>query len=483
MSAGNNVMESRAKIFAGPKVRRLRRSLGLSQTQMASELDFSVSYLNLVERDQRPISAQLLLRLAEVYDVNISELAGNREARAFADMREILSDPLFKGLDITKAELQEVAGASPAMTEAMTRLYKSWRESVERSTALSEQVVSEAGGSSGASFPNDQVRNFLQANQNYFPELDEAAELLFESIGLDSGNSLTALSKYLQEQHGITVRVMPSEILPDSLRHFDRHRRQLMLSELLRSSAKTFQAAYLIGLLEYGPMIDRALESENFEGEEAPRLARISLANYFAGALIMPYTKFRNAAEVLKYDVEHLAQRYNTSFEQTCHRLTTLQRPGKKGVPFFFIRLDAAGNVSKRFSAGTYHFSRFGGTCPLWNVHDCLSQPGRIGTQIIQMPDGTTYFSVARSVERGVTPFGEPRQRLAVALACDIKHARKMVYAKGHDLTDIDATPVGPNCKLCERPNCAQRAHPPLSRKMVLDERSRGVSAYRFSLD
>ncbi len=142
--------------------------------------------------------------------------------------------------------------------------------------------------------------------------------------------------------------------------------------------------------------------------------------------------------------------------------------------------MDKAGNVSKRFSAGRFHFSRFGGTCPLWNVHDTFSTPGRIFTQIIQMPDNTTYFSVARTVTRVGALYGQPDQQLAIGIGCDISHARELVYVKGHDLENLEFTPVGTNCRLCDRPACPQRAHPPVSSKVVMDERFRGLSAFGF---
>ncbi|WND03428.1 short-chain fatty acyl-CoA regulator family protein [Temperatibacter marinus] len=476
-------MDAQSKIFAGPKIRRLRRELGLSQSRMASELGFSTSYLNLVERDQRPVSAQFLLRLAEVYDLDLATLAGSGDARAFAEVAEILSDPLFKGIDISKADIQDSVASAPQMAEAMARLYRAYQQARERTSELSLHMTEEGGEVPSTQLPNDQVRDFLQNNQNYFPELDEAAELLSEELGLNGKNNLEALGTHLELTTAVRPRFMPTDVLPDTLRHFDRHRRQLMLSEMLTPSAATFQIAYLIGLLNYGPTIDLCLDKANFQGDEAVRLAKISLANYFAGALLMPYSKFHGAAENLSYDIEHLAQRFGTSFEQAAHRLTTLQRPGKKGIAFFFLRVDAAGNVSKRFSAGSFPFSKFGGTCPLWNVHESFVTPGKIHSQMIEMPDETRFFSVARTVERGVTPYGEPRQRLAVALVCDLKNAAALAYAKGHNLEANDAAPVGPNCRLCERPSCAQRAHPPLSRKLVLDERSRGISAYNFEMD
>ncbi len=469
------------KIFAGPRIRRLRRERGLSQSQMSSELGFSTSYLNLVERNQRPVSAQFLLRLAEVYDVELAAFAGTDEARAFADLSEIIADPMFKSLGLLRSELQDMADSAPRAVDAFTLLYKSFQQAKQNATELSSQFAERGGMELDAVFPVDEVRDFIHDRKNYFAELDEAAESTHEELGLQRDDAFMVLSGRLDEEHGVRVRIMPHEVMPETLRHFDLHRRQLLISEMLDASARIFQLAVQLAQLEFKPMIQRIADTHSFQTEEARRLVRISLANYFAGALLMPYGRFLADAKALKYDIEHLGRRYHTSFEQVSHRLTTLQRPGERGVPFFFIRVDKAGNISKRFSAGRFHFSRFGGTCPLWQVHDTFTIPGRIATQIIQMPDSTTYFSIARTVKRVGALYGQPDQQLAIGLGCDIAFARDLVYAKGHDLEQPDATPVGPNCRLCERPACPQRANPPLTRNLVLDERSRGISAYRFS--
>lgn len=469
------------KIFAGPRIRRLRREQGLSQSQMASELGFSTSYLNLVERNQRPVSAQFLLRLAEVYDIELTAFAGTDEARAFADLSEVLADPMFKGLSLSRSEMQDMADAAPRAVDAFTLVYKSFQQARQSASELSNQVVERGGAGRESSFPVDEVRDFIHDHKNHFPELDEAAETLHEELGLQRDDAFMVLCGRLDEEHGIRVRIMPHEVMPETLRHFDQHRRQLLISEMLDASARVFQLAFQLATLEYKAMIQRIGDVHTWQTEEARRLVRISLGNYFAGALLMPYRRFLENAKSLKYDIEHLGRRFGTSFEQVSHRLTTLQRPGERGIPFFFIRVDKAGNISKRFSAGRFHFSRFGGTCPLWQVHDTFTTPGRIVSQIIRMPDDTTYFSVARTVRRVGALYGEPEQQLAIGLGCDIAYARDLIYAKGHDLESPDATPVGPNCRLCERPACPQRANPPLTRNLVLDERSRGISAYRFS--
>ncbi len=474
------------KIFAGPRIRRMRRERGVSQSQMAEELGFSTSYLNLVERNQRPVSAQFLLRLAEVYDIDLAAFAGSDEAKALADLSDIFADPLFKDIDVSRADMQEFAEAGPRATEAFVHLYKAFDTTRQRSLELSSRFADRDLGAdlrSDMASPLDEVRDFIHDARNYFPELDEAAEKLHSQLKMQAEDAFMVLSTRLEEEHGVDVRVMPTEVMPENLRFYDRHRRQLMLSELMNRSGRNFQIAYQIGLTEQSALISSLVNAGGFSSEEGRRLARISLANYFAAALLMPYGRFLADAQSLRYDVEHLTRRYGTSFEQVCHRLTTLQRPGSKGVPFFIIRVDNAGNVSKRFSASKYHFSRLGGTCPRWNVHDTFANPGRIATQLIQMPDETTYISVARTVRRVGRNYTGAGQQLALGLGCDVKYAAELIYSDGMNIEKPTPTPVGPNCRLCERPSCAQRAHPPVTRKLVLDERSRGVSSYRFQSD
>jgi hypothetical protein len=267
----------------------------------------------------------------------------------------------------------------------------------------------------------------------------------------------------------------------ETLRRFDRHRRQLLISELVDGPGCAFQLAFQIALSECTPAFDTIIARAGALDDTSRRLYRITLANYFAGCALMPYQPFLTAAESLGYDIHVLAQRFNTGFEQVCHRLTTLQRPNARGVPFFMLRVDNAGNVSKRFSSGTFPFSKFGGTCPLWNVHSTFDTPDRLLKQVIELPDGSRYFSVAQMVRRPVAPHPLAQPRFAIGLGCEIRHAARLVYASGMDLDKSEGTPIGINCRLCERENCAQRAEPPLTRTLILDENTRRVTSFAFS--
>jgi len=267
----------------------------------------------------------------------------------------------------------------------------------------------------------------------------------------------------------------------ETLRRFDRHRRQLLISELVDGPGRTFQLAFQLGLSECNSAFETIVGRAGALDETPRRLYRITLANYFAAAVLMPYAAFHGAAEALSYDLQVLGQRFNVGFEQVCHRLTTLQRPTARGVPFFMLRVDNAGNVSKRFSSGTFPFSKFGGTCPLWNVHSTFDTPDRLLKQVIELPDASRYFSIAQMVRRPPAPHGQPQPRFAIGLGCEIRHAPKLVYASGMDLAKEEGTPIGVNCRLCERENCSQRAEPPITRTLILDENTRRVSSFAFS--
>lgn len=472
--------ESGKKLFVGPRFRRIRQQLGLSQTQIAEGLGISPSYINLIERNQRPVTAQILLRLAETYDLDLRDLATADEDRFFAELNEIFSDPLFRQIDLPKQELRDLAELCPGVTHALQRLYAAYTEARRGETLVAAQMADREGSQFEAN-PIERVRDLIEANRNYFPELETAAETLRDELNVPAEGLYAALVTRLREKHSIVTRVMPVDVMRETLRRFDRHRRQLLISELVDNPGRSFQLASQIGFAECGPGIDAIVGRAGPLDDTARRLYRITLANYFAAAAMMPYQAFHSAAEALSYDVHVLAQRFNAGFEQICHRLTTLQRPNARGVPFFMLRVDNAGNVSKRFSSGTFPFSKFGGTCPLWNVHSTFDMPDRLLSQVIELPDGNRYFSIAQMVRRPVAPYPQPQPRFAIGLGCEIRHAAKLVYATGMDLEKAEGTPIGVNCRLCERENCSQRAEPPITRSLILDETTRRVSSFAFS--
>jgi XRE family transcriptional regulator, fatty acid utilization regulator len=473
--------ETGKKLFVGPRFRRVRQQLGLSQTQIAEGLGISPSYVNLIERNQRPVTAQILLRLAETYDLDLRDLATADEDRFFAELNEVFSDPLFRQIELPKQELRDLAELCPGVTHALQRLYAAYTEARRGETLVAAQMADRNEGTQFEANPIERVRELIETNRNYFAELEQAAENLRDELGVPAEALYAALAGRLREKHSIVTRIMPVDVMRETLRRFDRHRRQLLISELVEGSARTFQLAFQIGLAECAPLLETIVGRAGALDDAPRRLYRITLANYFAAAVMMPYQSFLTAAEALNYDLHVLVQRFNAGFEQVCHRLTTLSRPNARGIPFFMLRVDNAGNVSKRFSSGTFPFSKFGGTCPLWNVHSTFDTPDRLLKQVIELPDGTRYFSIAQMVRRPVAPHPLPQPRFAISVGCEIRHAAKLVYAAGMDLETAEGTPIGVNCRLCERENCSQRAEPPITRTLILDENTRRVSSFVFS--
>lgn len=471
------------KVMLGHKIRRLRRDLGLTQAQMAERLGLSPSYFNLIENNQRPATVSLLLKLSQVFEIDIQAFADTDEVRLAGQLTEVFGDPLFQDCDIKKHDLRELASAAPNLAQAVLDLYRAYREAHEATRALAERVADrdKLAVLQTKAFPLEEVRDFFQDHENHFPELEQAAESLRQQAGLVQGDLRRGLSDHLARVHQVRVKRMPVEVMGSAIRRFDLHSRRLLLSELLSPQARAFHLAVSIGLLEHEPLLERIAAEANFSSDDARNLARVGLANYFGGAVLLPYDQFFPAVRALRYDIELLQHRFDASFEQVCHRLTTLQRPGARGVPFFLIRVDKAGNVSKRFSAAPLQFARFGGACPRWNVYDAFSSPGVLHTQLAEMPDGTLYFFVARSVTKTGGGYRSPPQRFALALGCEASHAAQLVYGDGLQLGSREAAvPIGVNCRLCERLDCSQRAFPPLNHALIVDQNLRGHSAFYF---
>jgi len=469
------------KIFAGPRLKRLRRERQLTQARMAEELDVSPSYLNLMERNQRPLTVQVLLRLTDVYGLDPRDFIESAADQSIGEIEQILADPLFRDASVPRAEVQDAAEHSPALVAAMTRLYRAYAAAREAGEA---GVL--AGGDRDRAEPRlgdspiDRIRGILQEARNHFPELEEAAETFAADIATGGHDLFLAVSEHLRTRHGIRVRVLPLEVMGDRLRWFDPHRRQLMISEVMDPSGRTFQTAYQLASTEFGTLMSTLAARLEPQDELSRKMLRITLSNYFAAALIMPYAKFHEAAELVGYDVELLGAKFGASFEQVAHRLTTLARPTSRGIPFFLVRVDIAGNVSKRFSSSRFPFAHSGGTCPLWNIHASFAEPGKILTQVVELPDGSQWFSIARTVRRAATAFGKIQPQYAIGLGCEIKYARRLAYGKKLDLAALDAMPIGINCRLCDRPACPQRAAPPALRPLLVDESTRNVSPFTF---
>ena len=455
------------KLYLGPRLRVLRRELGLNQTQMAEELGVSPSYLNHLERNQRPLTAQMLLRLAQTYDIDMRDFVAGANQAAASDLHAIFADDLVRDIGIPRHEVLEIAENYPSVTEAITRLYRALSDLRH----VPDRV--ERLGSSKLASPLDWLNDLLEQRRNHFPEIDAAAERLSAELGPSAATLQRALPEQLHQRYGITVEVMPQRALQGSLRFFDYHRRRLMLSELLPPSSRLFGTAYQLAIQALADEIEGVAARAAPPDQETARLLRLALVNYAAAALLMPYAAFAQAAEDSQHDLDLLAGRFGTSIEQVAHRLTTLGRQGARGVPFFLLRIDSAGNISKRIAAEAHLLARVGGSCARWDVHRALRLPGETVAQLVEMPDQTRFLTVARAMPRTAAP-----GMTIMVLGCEAKYARKLVYGDALDLER--AMPIGPACHICERPECADRALPPVTRALDVHQYQRPTSPFPF---
>jgi predicted transcriptional regulator len=393
----------------------------------------------------------------------------------------VFGDPMLENVDVIAQDVRELATAYPMAAEAVVRLYEAFRAARASAQDLAETLSRDAGyGEAHPSrFPSEEVGDFIQQKMNYFPEIEDAAESLRHKANLKSDFMFVGLVDYLKRTADVKVRVEQASRMHSAVRNYDPQQRLLLLSEGLRRGSRNFQLASQVGLITEGHLIDRIVSEASLTTEGARASCRVALANYFAAAVLMPYDPFLDSARKERYDIELLGHRFESSFEQTCHRLATLRRPGAEGIPFHMLRVDIAGNMSKRFSASGLRIPRFTGACPRWNTFGAFLTPGMIRTQLSQMPDGQVFFGVARTVGKESGGFSATRPQYAIGLGCDVAHAGEMVYADGLNLASRDAVvPVGPSCRLCERMDCEQRAYPPVHSPFTVDENRRGVSFY-----
>lgn len=464
------------KLMAGHAVRRLRRQHGLAQAAMAEMLGISPSYLNLVERNQRPVSAMLLVRLAETFDFDPRTLAAGEPGGGEAALRRRLGDPLFADLEIDRNELSEWLGAAPGGAEAFARAFDRW-QGTGMPTAAADARTDD---------PATLVRRAIERWRNHFPDLDAQAEALADELRLAGADPYGAMVERLRVKHGLAVRILPVEVLPDLLRRLDLHARQLQLSELLAPASRTFAAALQLAQMEARSEIDALVRGAALTDRGAERLLRRHLQGCFAAAVMMPYGRFLRACEATGYDVELLERRFGAGFEQVAHRLTTLQRVGARGLPFFMIRIDRAGQVSKRYSgASAATLVEADGRCPLWSLTHVFERPGHLHAELVEVAEGdgtSRWFTLSRTVappgrrQSGVAP------SFAVGIGVAAGQAGVLAAARGVVL-DGPATPTGLGCRRCPRADCAQRSLPPAGRALLVSERERGVSAWAFAGD
>jgi hypothetical protein len=448
--------------------------------QLAERLGISPSYLNLIESNRRPLPAALLIKLAQLFGVDIHAFGVDDDARLVHDLLEAFADPLFDAYQLTSPDLRDLALNHPSVARATLALYTSYKTQRAASDELAARLDGEESSGPGSSLlPSEEVSDLIQSRMNYFPELEEGAEELWKKARLDPEEIYPGLVRYLDKQYGVHVRIARGEAERGILRRFDAEKQILTLSELLPTRSRTFQLAHQIALLTDHARIDRLVVDAHLTTDESRGLARVALANYFAGAVLMPYARFLEACRQERYDLDVIGRRFRVGFEQLCHRFTTLRRPGAEGVPFHMIRIDVAGNISKRFSASGIRFARFSGACPRWNVFAAFMTPGMIRIQLSRFADGATYFCIARTIHKDSGGYHAQQPVQSIGLGCRIEHAREMVYSDGIDLESAQtATPVGVTCRLCERSDCEQRAFPSIRQPLQVDENVRGISLY-----
>ena len=469
-------MPSERRLYVGPTLRRLRRDHGLTQADMAADLDVSASYIALLERNHRPLSAEMLLRLAQAYKLDVASLANHDSSDHAARLQAVLRDPMFADIELPALETADVTTNFPGITEALLRLYTAYQEeqlALADHSAEARNLGDER--SPDGSDPVAESRRFLAARRNCFPGLDETAERLSQAV---AGHE--SLAGYMKARHDLRVRRLPSSVMVGSLRRLDRHRKEVLIDDGLDTASQMFQLALQLAYLELTDDVSAVVSEGSFATDSGERLTRRALASYAAAAILMPYGAFAKAAETRRYDVEALARQFGASFEQTAHRLTTLQKPGAERVPFFFIRVDPAGNVSKRLDGAGFPFARHGGGCPLWSVHQAFRTPREIVIQWLELPDGQRFFSIARTVTAGGGGFGNPRVERAIALGCAAEHAGRLVYTEGQP-PPAHATPIGVTCRLCHRADCTARSAPPIGRQILSDDLRRTSAPFGFS--
>ncbi|MGB5077950.1 MAG: short-chain fatty acyl-CoA regulator family protein [Sphingorhabdus sp.] len=467
---------SRRRIFAGTRLRDLRQGRGLKQSEMATLLGISVSYLSQLEHDDRPLTPSLLETLTRDFSLDWQEFETDSVTRRFAALREAAADPLFTN-PLSAEQLAKISEQQPALADQFVALHAAYQRTGERLQIVDEALASDNAG--GSRLPWEEVRDWFHLGGNYVDRLDCAAEALANQLMKTSiSPSGESIERLLKDRFAISIAYGAQS----GVRDFDATMGHLVIDQSQPIESQKFQLAYQLVALALQGDISQVVEKAGLRTASARQLLFVGLANYTAGALLMPYGQFRDEARNLRHDIDRLRQVFGVSFEQACHRLSTLQRPAARGVPFFFCRVDMAGNITKRHSATRLQFARFGGACPLWIVHEAVAIPDRILVQLAETPDGVRYISMAKGLVKPSGSYARAPRRYAVALGCEVEHAREFIYADGLDLTSAySATQIGISCRICPRADCDQRAFPPSDRAIIVDPDRRDIVPYRIA--
>ena len=470
---------SQVDLKIGPKIKSFRRQLGLQANKLAEQLGISASYLNLIESGKRKIDGDLLLKVCEELKIELSDLTNKSDLNLVNDISELLDDKLFEDLDIVGPEVKDLVNTNPKIAKALIKLGDNFKQKDHEIINKVENLSGKIIDSRKTAFPGEVISDFLQEKKNYFPKLEEFANNVFEKVQKNNRTRYVALCEFLKTEYSITVKdVIPDEGKPFS-KIFDKNKKELLLSDYNSLETKKLHAAAQIAQEGAMKELNDYLSEFKFPTEESKRLTQIALLNYCGAAILMPYKLLHSECKKLKYDLELLQNTFATSFEQVAHRVTSLQDPKLPGIPFHFLRVDVAGNISKRFSLSGIEIPRYGGACPRWNVYSAFSRPGVIQAAVSKMTNGEKYVCIARTVEKGVGRYGQKKSMLSIGLGCEAKYAKDFVYTENLSLSDKKTEiPIGVSCRTCDRLDCSQRAFPPLHKKFDVDVNARGVSVY-----
>ncbi len=472
-----NNIKSDLKI--GPKIKAFRRQLGLQANKFAEQLNISPSYLNLIEAGKRKIDGDLLIKISKELRVELSDLTSKSDINLENNISELLDDQLFEDLDILGPEVKDLVSTNPKIARALIKLGDNFKQKDHEIVNKVENISGKIIDSRKTSFPGEVISDFLQENKNYFPKLEEFANLIFEKVQKNNRTRYIALCDFLKKEYSIIVKdIIPEDKKPFS-KIYNKQKKELLLSDYNSLETKKLHAAAQIAQEGAIDIINDYLKKFNFPSKESKRLTQVALLNYCGAAILMPYKLFHTECKKLKYDLQLLQNTFATSFEQVAHRVTCLQDPKLPGIPFHMLRTDIAGNISKRFSLSGIEIPRYGGACPRWNVYSAFTRPGVIQAAVSKMTNGEKYVCIARTVEKGVGRYGQSKSILSIGLGCEAKYAKEFVYTENLDITDKKTEiPIGVSCRTCDRLDCSQRAFPPLHKKFDVDINTRGVSIY-----
>ncbi len=463
----------------GPKIKAFRRQFGLQANKFAEQIKISPSYLNLIESGKRKIDGDLLIRISKELRVELSDLTSKSDINLENDISELLDDQLFEDLDILGPEVKDLVNSNPKIAKALIKLGDNYRQKDHEIVSKVENISGKIIDSRKTSFPGEVISDFLQENKNYFPKLENFANKIFNKVQKNNRTRYVALCDFLKREYSIIVKdIIPEEKKPFSKIFFE-NKKELLLSDYNSLETKKLHAAAQIAQEGANDIINEYLSKFKFPSSESKRLTQVALLNYCGAAILMPYNLFHAECKKLKYDLQLLQNTFATSFEQVAHRVTCLQDPKLPGIPFHFLRVDMAGNISKRFSLSGIEIPRYGGACPRWNVYSAFTRPGVIQAAVSKMTNGEKYVCIARTVEKGVGRFGQSKSILSIGLGCEAKYAKEFVYTENLDISDKKTEiPIGVSCRTCDRLDCSQRAFPPLHKKFDVDINTRGVSVY-----